>query len=72
MDKKQPDYISYLLRVWRSNGRGKKAWQASLQDPHTGERLGFASLDDLFAYLERQIGVVSAPRGDTEEKEGFK
>jgi hypothetical protein len=30
---------------------GGSKWQASLEIPETGERLGFASLEELFAYL---------------------
>jgi hypothetical protein len=78
MGKKQPDYISYLLRIWQSNGN-ETAWRASLQDPHTGERLGFASIDDLCIFLRRQAGVMSN-RGGTKkgseqkpkDKEGLK
>ncbi len=42
---------SFLLRLWSSRDRGNLAWQSSLEDPHTGERVGFASLEHLFAYL---------------------
>lgn len=69
MSRKQSDYISYLLCVWRSNGGCKRAWQASLQDPHTGKRIGFASLDDLFAFLRQQTGVASGLEGDENEIE---
>lgn len=65
MGKEQPDYISYLLRVWRSNG-DKTDWRASLQNPHTGERIGFASIDELCIFLRRQTGV--AP--DSEDSAG--
>jgi hypothetical protein len=62
---KRSDYISYMLRLWRANGdeapgRDEEAlWRASLEDAHTGERCGFASLDELFNFLRRRIGVVS-------------
>ena len=42
---------SYLLRLWCSNAPGATCWQASLEDPHTGERSGFADLEHLFVYL---------------------
>jgi hypothetical protein len=42
---------SYLLRLWRDGPDG--AWRASLRDAESGERLGFADLDHLFAYLRR-------------------
>jgi hypothetical protein len=42
---------SYLLRLWCSNAQGASCWQASLEDPYTGQRIGFANLEHLFAYL---------------------
>ena len=56
---KPTDYYSWLLRFWREGGATD--WRASLHDPHDGERLGFASANELFAYLERQIGMASGP-----------
>lgn len=42
---------SYLLRLWRSDLGADCCWHASLEDPHTAERIGFADLEHLFAYL---------------------
>jgi hypothetical protein len=42
---------SYLLRLWRTDDPGGSNWQASLETPGNGERIGFASLEELFAYL---------------------
>lgn len=42
---------SFLLRLWCSDAEGATCWQASLEDSHTGERIGFANLELLFAYL---------------------
>jgi hypothetical protein len=50
------DYVAYLLRLWRETSGGSSRWRASLQDPHSGERIGFASLTELFGYLRREIG----------------
>jgi hypothetical protein len=51
----QRDYQAYLLRLWRVNtGRGT-VWHASLEDARTGERRGFADLENLFAFLREQI-----------------
>jgi hypothetical protein len=61
MDDKPIDYISYLLRAWRSNGENSPAWQASLENPHTGERMGFACLEDLFDFLRRQTSCPGRP-----------
>lgn len=47
------EYLSYLLRLWRV-GKERAVWRASLESPHGGERIGFASLDALFAFLRGQ------------------
>ena len=49
------DYVAYLLRLWREKGGESTQWRASLQDPHTGEKVGFASLEALFAYLWKKV-----------------
>ena len=57
---KHRDYVSFLLRMWQDGGDGgaplkqRTLWRASLQSPHTGERIGFADLEKLFAYLRAQ------------------
>ena len=59
MDKEQPDYLSYLLRLWRVSKAEKACWRASLQSPQTGELQGFSDLDELFDFLRRRVGVKS-------------
>jgi hypothetical protein len=61
MPKEQPDYLSYLLRLWRDTGdagprqvKPKTAWRASLQRSLAGERRAFANLEELFAFLRQQ------------------
>jgi hypothetical protein len=72
MDKEQPEYLSYLLRLWRVNGEGRTVWRASLENPHTGERRGFAHLADLFTYLEKETGHLARGRtaSNADEKGG--
>ena len=62
---KQP-YLSYLLRLWQSSAGDKTTWRASLEDPMTGERRGFDSLETLLAFLEAQTNdqVGSQPEID--------
>ena len=64
MSKEQPDYLSYLLRLWRENDDGnahrdEKAvlWRASLENSLTGKRQGFDSLDKLFTFLRQETGL---------------
>jgi hypothetical protein len=47
-------YIAYLLRLWLAPGDQRSGWRASLEDPHTGDRVGFGSLEQLFAFLAEQ------------------
>ena len=56
----QSVYQSYLLRLWQAK-EGKGGWRASLESAQTGERRGFASLDDLFDYVRSQTRVGSSP-----------
>ena len=46
--------LSYLLRLWPTGATGQQVWRASLQYVQTGERLGFATLEDLFVFLMQQ------------------
>jgi hypothetical protein len=46
--------LSYLLRLWQTEREGALVWRASLESAHTGERRGFASLAELYAFLERE------------------
>ena len=48
-------YLSYLLRLWRERATLPAVWRASLENPQTGERLGFADIMQLFAFLEKQV-----------------
>ncbi len=47
--------MAFLVRLWRVDGQRHPTWRASVQDPHTGERKGFADLKELFTFLEEQI-----------------
>ena len=48
--------LSFVLRLWRSEGEGPEpaAWRGSLLRPDTGERIGFADLEALCAFLRAQ------------------
>ena len=57
----QTDYHAGLLRLWREGEGG--AWRVSLQPIDGGERIGFAELEQLFAYLRRLTGDTPDERG---------
>lgn len=54
MAEQRRQYCAYLLRLWWANHNGQAGWRASLEEPHTGIRHGFATLELLFAFLEEQ------------------
>lgn len=65
MKEKQPDYLSYRLRLWREKAAGHRhrcekqdVWRASLEDSLSRKRHGFRSLDDLFVFLKQEAGVA--------------
>jgi hypothetical protein len=47
---KPEEYLSYVLRLWCEGKQGGR-WLSSLQNPITGERTGFACMDELFEFL---------------------
>ncbi|MBN1484799.1 MAG: hypothetical protein JXA37_08765 [Chloroflexia bacterium] len=63
MTIKQGRYQSYLLRLWRTQSDEQILWRASLESPGTGERHGFADLQELFHFLQTQT-----EQAGTEEK----
>jgi hypothetical protein len=66
MTRERPEYLSYLLRLWRVREGGQDAWRASLQRPGSSERVSFRTLEELFAFLRRETGTAR----DGEEDEG--
>lgn len=57
MEREPPDYFSYLLRLWRVSDDEGPTWRAVLKSSHTGEEVGFGSMDDLFDYLRSETGL---------------
>ena len=59
-------YVSYLLRLWQVQTEQGLCWRASLENTRTGERRGFARLDDLLDFLCRLTEPLTYP-SDREE-----
>ena len=57
-DHVNQNYSAYLLRLWRVKDNEHSSWRMSLEDSHTGARLGFANLRQLYFFLLRRIGEV--------------
>jgi hypothetical protein len=58
MAKERRRYIAYLLRLWRPDNDDRLAWRASLEDPHSGERKGFADLESMCLFLKEQLDAA--------------
>ena len=61
----QGGYESYLLRLWCTGSESEGTWQFMLENPHTGEREVFASLEALVTYLRERMGRTNEHPGDT-------
>lgn len=55
--------FSYLLRGWvasNPSGRDPPIWRFSLENPFTGELLGFANFEELIVFLEMHLADNSS------------
>lgn len=65
MSNERQTYLAYLLRLWwvgeqnPSHSQDLSGWRASLECPHGGQRMGFASLTELFTFLECRVAEVT-------------
>ncbi len=50
-DQTQANYWAFLLRLWRETP--DLPFRAMLEDPHTGERHGFANMTQLIFFLQQ-------------------
>lgn len=55
-------YLSYLLRLWRSDETAP--WRASLEDARTHEQHAFAETERLFVFLCEQMHITDPEGSD--------
>ena len=61
MFDRPPRYRMYLLTLWEERGRETSVpavWRFRLEDPRTGTRCGFATVEALVAALEGEMEGV--------------
>ena len=64
MSQPRPHAV-YILSLWQAHTESEPAWRAWLERPSTGERCGFATLDELFDYLKARVSLLEcAPEAD--------
>jgi hypothetical protein len=61
MSNQQPEYLSYLLRMWRVQEDGGATWRASLERPGNHDRHTFTSLEAAFDFLRQRAGEAESP-----------
>lgn len=66
MDETQ--LFSFLLRVWRAGDGNQPDWRASVEDIRTGERRGFASLEELCVFILKLPGTTAGKPETRKEK----
>lgn len=57
MKDKQPNSRSYLLRLWWTSEEGTEILRIHVEDPFSGKRTGFSSLEKLNAFLREEVGI---------------
>jgi hypothetical protein len=60
MSEPRRGYLAFLLRLWQVRSEGGSTWRGSLESARNGERLGFASLEELFGFLQRRTAEEEA------------
>ena len=51
MPTPEPDYHSFLLRMWLVRDGVEVQWRASLEEVQSGEIQGFSNVREMLAYL---------------------
>ena len=62
-------YHNFILSIWGEGGPypdSPPVWRCSLEDPHTGKRLGFKNLAELTLFLNQWLAATSATLGPKE------
>jgi hypothetical protein len=63
MSKGATNY-SFLLRLWQVPTNEKHDWRILLENVQTGEKRGFAGLEELLAYLSQVIVETNETSGE--------
>ena len=63
-------YLSFLLRLWQVKQNDENGWRASLEDPHSGEVRGFASLALLWDFLCEQTQAAGKEKVQDDQESG--
>ena len=65
------NYISFLLRLWKTDSQGGTAWRVMLENPHTRAIRGFDSLEDFYSYLQKMAVDDLVDPNDQDQFAGY-
>ncbi len=54
----KPDYIAYMVRIWKVNTNGETGWRIFIESPHTKESKFFSNFSELNDYLARMANEL--------------
>ena len=57
-------YFAWMLRITRIGSGENHVWRASLEDPHTRERVGFDSKEALYEHIQHCIDTSDPNHAD--------
>ena len=69
MKNERPTNRCYLLRLWWTSDEGTEILRIYIEDPYSGERKGFASLERLTAFLRDEVGIEESTLDDRDSGE---
>lgn len=55
-------YQAFLMRIWPVHNEVGVVWRVLITNAHTGEKHGFASLKEMFNFLEIEVCQVAQSR----------
>ena len=64
MNRETHHYYSYLIRIWEVHTNDEQTWRASLERPGLKERIGFSNIDELFAFIKKDVGRKDSDDAD--------
>ena len=61
-----PRYRAFMLRCWEVRSPdpgGPVTWRFGIEEPHTGQKHGFADLEALTGFLQAELAEAESIRG---------
>lgn len=75
MTNQENRYWAFMVRLYRVDDSEQSDWRSSVENPHTGERFGFGTLEEFFDFLKSFTqfygpnGILSSPHKQSDQSE---